>query len=255
MSQDSRAITVPFHGDEILCVETPDGVFVAVKPLCEAAGLDFSAQRKKLMADQELFGVALIAIPSASGTQETVCIPVTRIAAWLFMLQPVRVKPELRAKVALYRLEAADVLDQHFRGLAEEKVEEIRQLRGQLGHCHSNLRAALPKWGQLLALNETGTYGMPVMAARVGLTQDRTYTEFQAIQRCGMLLPDKVADNTAPSWLSRITELERQLAFERDQRQAEARNMSVARYRAQRDGLAVEDDSDQPSLFGDDADV
>lgn len=243
MSQDNLSlISVPFHGDTITCIETPDGVFVAVKPICEGAGLDFSAQRKKLMADQDLFGVALIAIPSASGTQETICIPVTRIAAWLFLLQPDRVKPELREKVRLYRHEAADVLDRHFRLREEAHVEEIRQLRGQLSHCHAHLVAFEPKWGQMLAM--IGTYSLAVIAKRLNWSQDRTLEEERGIARCGMLHPEGVKDNTAKSWLQRIEELERQVQSERDQRMAEARGVSVAALRAERD------DPDQPSLFG-----
>ena len=114
----------------------------------------------------------------------------------------------------------------------EGKTEEIRQLRGQMDHCHSHLRAALPKWGQVLAMIETGNFGSGVIASRVSWTQDRLHAELHAIERCGMLLPEGVKDNTAPSWLARIADLERRLQAAQDLRQAEARNMSVAEYRA-----------------------
>lgn len=217
MSEDNRTlISVPFHGDTITCIETPDGVFVPLKPCCEQMKLDFSAQYRRMNRDLELWGIAVMATPSALGGQEMACIPVNRIAAWLFSMDASRVKPEVQQKLRLYQREAADVLDRHFRLRDEERAEEIRQLRGQLEHCHAHLRAALPKWGQIIALLETGTFGLATIAARVAMTQDRLYAETQAIRRCGMLMPEGVRDNSAPSWLARIEALERQLRLERD---------------------------------------
>ena len=64
-----------------------------------------------------------------------------------------------------------------------------------------------------------------------------------------MIRPEGVADNTAPSWLERIAELERMLQFERNLRQAEARDMSVNEYLRSK-GEVVDADPAQPSLFG-----
>lgn len=228
---DPIVIPVPFHGDTITAIETPEGAFVAVRPICERLSLNFSGQLQRLKADPDLWGVCVIHTPSAGGAQETNCIPVSRMAAWLFKIDVKRVKPEARDALRLYQREAADVLDRHFRLRLDERTEEIRQLRGQLSHCHANLRAALPKWGQIISLLDTGTFGHATIAARVAMTQDRLSEEQNAVARCGMLLPEGVADNTAPSWLDRIAWLERQLQFARDELQAQARDMSVAEYR------------------------
>lgn len=256
MSQGNLSlISVPFHGDTITCIETPDGEFVAIRPMCDRLQLNFSGQLQRLKADPDLWGVCVIHTPSAGGTQETNCIPRNRVAAWLFKIEVSRVKPEAQDALRLYQREAADVLDRHFRLRDEERAEEIRQLRGQLSHCHAHLRAALPKWGQIIALLETGTFGHAGIAARVGMTQDRFYAEQNGIARCGMLLPEGVADNSAPSWLKRIGDLERMLQYERDQRQAEARNMSLNAYRRAVQGGTLEAGDDQPSLFDGAADV
>jgi hypothetical protein len=232
MSLDNPIIIpVPFHGDTIIAVETAEATHVAIKPICERLGLSDKGQIQRLKRDEEFWGGCVMHLPSAGGMQETYCIPVSRVAAWLFTVEVSRVKPEIREALTLYRREAADVLDRHFRLRLDERTEEIRQLRGQLSHCHANLRAALPKWGQIISLLETGTFGHATIAARVAMTQDRLYEEQNAIARCGMLMPEGVADNTGPSWLDRIAWLERQLQFARDELQAQARDMSLAEYR------------------------
>ena len=48
------------------------------------------------------------------------CLPVSKLAAWLFSIHASKVKPELRSAVEMYQREAADVLDRHFR-LREER--------------------------------------------------------------------------------------------------------------------------------------
>ena len=253
MSQDNLSlISVPFHGDTITCIETPDGEFVPVTPLCERLGLNKQGQFQRLNRDPDLWGVCVIHTPSAGGTQEMNCIPRNRVAFFLATIDANRVKPEAQDALRLYQREAADVLDRHFRLREEERAEEIRQLRGQLSHCHAHLRAALPKWGQIIALLETGTFGSATIAARVAMTQDRLYAEQTALARCGMLLPEGVEDNSAKSWLTRIGDLERMVLIEREQRQADARQMSVAAYRRLVRGEPPEESTgdDQPSLFG-----
>jgi len=244
MSQDKLSvISVPFHEDTITAIETPDAQMVAVRPICERLGMSWSSQLQRLKAEKRWRGVA-INTPSAGGLQETYCIPRSKLFGWLASISANRVKPEVRAMLELYQDEADDVLAAYFLNRDEVHVEEIRQLRGQLDHCHAHLKAADPKWGQLLAMMEAGTYSLSVIAKRLNWSQDRTLEEMHAIQRCGMVHPDGVADNTASSWLERIAELERMLQNERDWRQAEARSMSVAAYRAEREN------PDQLPLFG-----
>jgi len=88
---------------------------------------------------------------------------------------------------------------------------------------------------------EAGNFGLATMSRRLNWSQDRCLEEMHAIRRCGMLHPEGVKDNSAPSWLARIEDLERQLQMERDLRMAEARGLSVSALRAERD---------QPDLFG-----
>lgn len=245
MSSDNRNLTaIPFRGDTIIAIETPEGIYTPLKPRCEVLGLDFSRQLKRVKAVPERWRGGLMPIPSGSGTQETYCLPLTKLHGWVCGVAANKVKPEFRDRLIAYQNELDDVLYAHFQKLHEDETEEIRQLRGQLSHCHANLRAALPKWGQIIALLETGCFASPSMAARVNWSQARLWDEHDAITRCGMLLPEGVKANTAESWLERIAFLERMVQSERTQRMADARGVTVAAY------LRGETEPDQPSLFG-----
>ena len=120
-TMNQQIINIPFHGDKLRIVETDTGTFVAVRPICEALGADWSAQLKRLKGREKVFCVAVFAIQHPSGAKETTCIPVNRLALWLANLNPKTVSEEHRAKLELYQVEAADVLDRHFR-LKERRI-------------------------------------------------------------------------------------------------------------------------------------
>jgi hypothetical protein len=68
---------------------------VAMKPVVEGMGLDWSFQRKKLVEHPVLSkGVAVIAIPSPGGPQETTALPLNRLSFWLATIQPSRIKDD-----------------------------------------------------------------------------------------------------------------------------------------------------------------
>ncbi|WP_343314239.1 phage antirepressor N-terminal domain-containing protein [Brucella sp. BE17] len=112
--------TIPFHGANILVSagETPETTMVAMKPVVEGMGLDWSYQSRKLNEHPVLSkGVAIIAIPSAGGIQDALALPLNRLHFWLATLQPNKIKDiSVREKVIVYQTEAADVLFDHFFG-------------------------------------------------------------------------------------------------------------------------------------------
>lgn len=49
MSAIQKFDSIPFHGAELQALQQPSGeVFVALKPMCEALGVDAKSQRAKL---------------------------------------------------------------------------------------------------------------------------------------------------------------------------------------------------------------
>lgn len=114
-------VSVNFRGDELYGFKQDDGVFLALKPMVEAMGLDWSAQYRRVQRDPILVeGIAMMATPfGRGGDQQAVCIKVDLLQGWLFTIDSSRIKDdEVRKKVQLYQRECYAVLHAHFTGKA-----------------------------------------------------------------------------------------------------------------------------------------
>ena len=113
---------VTFHGDTIFCVTFENQPYTPMKPIVENLGLDWRSQATKLRANTRRWGVVIIATPSAGGEQETTCMPVRKLPAYMASINPKKVRPELREKIELYQNECDDALwDYWTKGHAERQ--------------------------------------------------------------------------------------------------------------------------------------
>lgn len=97
---------VPFHGHQLLTLKDGETIRVAMRPICEAIGLDWSAQFRRIERHPVLAeGVAIMATPSVGGEQETVTLPLDYLNGWLFGIDANRVKPELKDRLIEYQRE------------------------------------------------------------------------------------------------------------------------------------------------------
>lgn len=111
----SALMTVPFHGANLMLVEHEGQPFVPMRPVAEGMGIDWSAQRKKLVKTGKRWGVALIATPSGSGEQDVICIPLRKLPGWLSTMEPSRVKSDAaREKIEMFQEECDDALWQYW---------------------------------------------------------------------------------------------------------------------------------------------
>lgn len=154
---------IPFHGETITAIETPDGIFVAVAPLCERLGVSRQGQSSKLNAQPDRWSCKMILQETTAGPRETFCIPVNRIAAWLFTLNANKVKPEARDALIAYQREAADVLDRHFRQRHAEQEEALARLAGQHRRMRAYALAFNPVWNKIARLQEAGIERLQVV--------------------------------------------------------------------------------------------
>lgn len=119
--------TVNFCGADILCLWHDGHPHVAVKPISDALGLDWSAQLRRIKRDPVLSkGMAVMAIPSPGGGQETVALPLDKMNGWLFGVSAQRVKPEIRDTLIRYQEECYGVLFRHFYGKATQSAPATR---------------------------------------------------------------------------------------------------------------------------------
>jgi len=109
-----------FHNDTIFCVAINDQPYTPAKPIVENMGISWQGQQAKLSANKERWGIKMILIPSESGEQETICIPVRKLPAFLASINPKKVRAEIREKIELYQNECDDALwDYWTKGRAE----------------------------------------------------------------------------------------------------------------------------------------
>ena len=101
---------VSFHGDTIFCTTINGQPFTPVKPIIENLGLAWQAQQAKLSANNERWGITIIVIPSESGQQRTLCMPVRKLPAFLASINPKKVRADLRPKIELYQAECDEAL-------------------------------------------------------------------------------------------------------------------------------------------------
>lgn len=113
-----KIVTVDFRNDTLFAVERDDGVFVAVKPICDSLGLVWRAQWKRLTEDPILSeGITVTVMPSVGGPQETTLLRLDLVNGWLFGIDERRVQSEeVRQKVLTYKRECYSVLFDHFHG-------------------------------------------------------------------------------------------------------------------------------------------
>ncbi|KJU82276.1 protein containing Phage P22, antirepressor protein [Candidatus Magnetobacterium bavaricum] len=114
---------IPFHDDILIAIEQDSKIYVAMKPICEALGLDWRSQRTKIHVDEILSkGVVVTTTPSPGGPQETTFLELKKFHGWLFKISTRRVKnPDTRAKLVRYQEECYDVLYEHFSGKVVDK--------------------------------------------------------------------------------------------------------------------------------------
>lgn len=113
------------NGVDIVTVDRDGEIFVPIKPVCEAIGIDVDAQRNKLNADTFFDSVtAIITATGADGKRyEMYCIRLRDVYGWLATINPGKVAPEAREAVTRYRRECYDVLYEHFTGSMRRTIE------------------------------------------------------------------------------------------------------------------------------------
>jgi len=177
-------VTVNFRNDTLFAVERDDGVYVAVKPICESLGLGWGSQAQRIKEDPILSkGVTTVVIPSPGGAQETTCLKLEYVNGWLFKIDVRRVKDdETRQKVLTYQEECYPVLFNHFHGkgkspaLIDEEQQESESVKLRMvteGRQTFGTQAAAQLWFKL---------GLPVVPAMRADPRQLTIFDYEAIK-------------------------------------------------------------------------
>lgn len=114
------------NGSEISAVKHNGEIYVPVKPICQAIGVDPEAQRQRINRHYILNSVAftLKATGADGKSYEMLCLPLEFIYGWLFTIDANLVAEDRREAVAEYQRECYETLYRHFAGSLRRRVEE-----------------------------------------------------------------------------------------------------------------------------------
>lgn len=113
-------------GDRVLAalvrIEDEERVYVPVRPICEALGVNWPSQSRRIRQDdvlgEEAQGVVIMTTPSkdgrGGGPQTYLSLPLEFLHGWLFGFQVSRVKEEHRAALLRYKRECYRLLYEAF---------------------------------------------------------------------------------------------------------------------------------------------
>jgi hypothetical protein len=122
MTNDARLVPVEqrsvlFYGDELIAIRASDGhVYVSVRHLCEALGLDRPSQvrrikRHEILADGYRGDLRL---DSGGGPQQAGVLRVDLVPLWMAAIRVKAVRTDLQVQLRRYQAEAAKVLWEAF---------------------------------------------------------------------------------------------------------------------------------------------
>lgn len=135
---------VPFHDDHLPTVKQDNTVYVSLRPITEALGIDWKSQTCRLrrgqgsgdittpcakgvgdssLSERQLsaisslvnrFGITNMPIQTQGGLQNSLCIPLNKLNGWLFTINPNKIRPDLKAKLIQYQDECFEILYQYW---------------------------------------------------------------------------------------------------------------------------------------------
>jgi antirepressor protein len=112
----NELVEVPFYGEAVQALRDGGAVSVVIRRVCDSLGLDFSSQLSKLKAKPWATVAMSTTVAEDGKTRELACLDLDALPMWLATIEPSRVKPEVRFKLAAYQKECARVLRDHFFG-------------------------------------------------------------------------------------------------------------------------------------------
>lgn len=116
------------NGIDIMTVEKDGEIYVPIKQICEAIGIDAKNQRYKIQSD-DLFasvGVIITSTGSDGKNYDMFALPLKFIYGWLATINPGKVAPEAREAVSRYRRECYEVLYDYFQQKARRATEQAQ---------------------------------------------------------------------------------------------------------------------------------
>lgn len=207
----TNLISVAFRGGDIFVTADQQ---IALKPVCDAMGLDFEGQRQRLERQRWATTCVMQAVAEDGKTRDMVTVDRRTFTMWLATIETSRLKNEsAREQVAIFQSEAADVLDAHFHGDSKPSttldlpqdyeaalvalVEQVRENKRQAKAIEAaqayakELEPKADSYDQFLSAD--GTYSIGSVAKMLGQSQNKL---FDLLRNSGILIAKGAMRNT-----------------------------------------------------------
>lgn len=128
----TQLLTIPFRNQTLIAIEHHGKPYVAMRPIVENLGLDWKSQYVKITERFERCVVIITTRDALGRMQNMLCLPIQKIAGFLYSISPSKVKPELRDNIIAYQEECDEVLYRHFSGREKSKAHYLSDKNQQL---------------------------------------------------------------------------------------------------------------------------
>lgn len=145
MSNQLVTIPVPGTDSPIMAVQADGTEWAAVRPICDALGIDSKSQRAKLHGKNWATGVIITSVGADGKQREMFMVDRRTLTMWLATIDTNRVSEAARPTLEAFQLEAANALDSYFHqgGAINPRAEEhqlnalMRQSQMQMELCQA----------------------------------------------------------------------------------------------------------------------
>jgi hypothetical protein len=124
--RNMQQVIMPFDGSVIDTIKSPTGdPLVVVRSVCDAVGIDYPNQWKKLTTDAKFNCCDMTTVAQDGKQRELVCLPLSQFNLWLAGINANKVHPDVRPRLLAYQQECADVLYKHFMPRGEQDLSKV----------------------------------------------------------------------------------------------------------------------------------
>jgi hypothetical protein len=129
---------VTVNGVQIECPYKKDQHYVAIRPICEALGIDYRKQFERIKGDRKLSQLVTHTVTNSikdKKNYEMVSLPLKYVFGWLFSIDETKVNAKAQSTFAKYKDDCYEVLYDHFYGLMAKRknlLYEKSEIRKQI---------------------------------------------------------------------------------------------------------------------------
>ncbi|MEG3640461.1 phage antirepressor N-terminal domain-containing protein [Magnetococcus sp. PR-3] len=182
-------ITVPFLNHDLYIIDHQGEPCVPLRPIVEGMGLAWAGQYDKLKHNAGRWRVMLsiTQLPGDTQKREVTCIPLRKLPAYLWSINPKNVKKELRSRLVEYQNRVDDLLWTAWNGTHTTTVTPPIHA-ATLAACQSALLKSNPVWSRIKAYVAKGLNNAE-MGAILKLAPSTIRKHRREMERCGLIEP------------------------------------------------------------------